>query len=316
MMVTKTHKATIPWRRLAVSFGNALLLLLGAAVLSFVLFSVAPGDPARVILGPQASQESVAALREKLGLNQPLFQQAIDHLGRIAHLDFGTSISNGRSVLPQVLEKFGITATIGLQAALLSLVASYCINLLVHGFPRTVSALGLLRLGVLMPVFLLTVLGAILVGILFPRISLSGGGANSGLFTQILPSLLASLYPLAVMTTVLRDGVAAEMDRPSYRAARSIGMGGWPIFHRSLFRPSLVPWLAVWVNQLSLVFFASLVLEVILSIPGTGNLLLVAVQTRDYPVLQGLILVNAVFFILVSFVADWAYIAFDPRVRS
>jgi peptide/nickel transport system permease protein len=269
-----------------------------------------------VILGPQASQESVSALREKLGLNQPLLHQGIEHLGRIARLDFGTSISNGRPVLPQVLEKFSITATIGLQAALLSLIASYGINLLVHGFPGMVPALGLLRLGVLMPIFLLTVLGAMMVGILFPGVSLSSAGARSGPFTQILPSLLASLYPLAVMTTVLRDGVAAEMGRPGYRAARSLGMAGFPIFHRSLFRPSLVPWLAVWVNQLSLVFFASLVLEVILSIPGTGNLLLVAVQTRDYPVLQGLILVNAAFFIMISLVADWAYTALDPRVRS
>ena len=72
----------------------------------------------------------------------------------------------------------------------------------------------------------------------------------------------------------------------------------------------------MWVNQLSLVFFASLVLEVILSIPGTGNLLLVAVQTRDYPVLQGLILVNAAFFIMISLIADWAYTVLDPRVRS
>ena len=315
-MVKDSHRTPFLWRRLAIPFGNALLLFIGAGVLSFVLFSVAPGDPARVILGPQASQESVSALREELGLNQPLLQQGIDHFGRIVRLEFGTSISNGRPVLPQVLEKFSITATIGLQAALLSLIASYGINLLVHGFPKMVPALGLLRLGVLMPVFLLTVLGAISVGILLPGISLSSAGARSGPFTQILPSLLASLYPLAVMTTVLRDGVAAEMGRPGYRAARSLGMGGFPIFHRSLFRPSLVPWLAVWVNQLSLVFFASLVLEVILSIPGTGNLLLVAVQTRDYPVLQGLILVNAAFFIMISLIADWAYTVLDPRVRS
>ena len=316
MMVTGHHKTTFPWRRIALSLGNALLLLLGAGVLSFILFSIAPGDPARVILGPEASQESVDALREQLGLNQPLLQQGIHHLGRIASLDFGTSISNWRPVLPLVLEKFSITATIGLQAALLSLVASYGINLLVHGFPGTVPALGLLRLGVLMPVFLLTVLGALLVGILFPGISLSSAGARSGPFTQVLPSLLASLYPLAVMTTVLRDGVVTEMGRPGYRAARSLGMGWWPIFHRSLFRPSLLPWLAAWVNQISLVFFASLVLEVILSIPGTGNLLLVAVQTRDYPVLQGLILVNAAFFVVISFLADWVYTALDPRTRS
>lgn len=306
----------LPWRWVASSLGNALLLMLGAVVLSFILFSVAPGDPARVILGPQASEESVAALRQQLGLDRPLLNQATDHLARIATLNFGTSISNGRPVLGQVLEKFSVTATIGLQAALLSLALSYGLNFLFHQVPLTLPALGLLRLGVLMPVFLLTVLGAMLVGLLLPQISLSRSGAASGPFTQILPSLLASLYPLAVMSTVLRDGVASTMERPSYRAARATGMGGWHLFHRSLFRPSVVPWLAAWVNQLSLVFFASLVLEVILSIPGTGSLLLTAIQTRDYPVLQGLILVNAAFFVVLSLLAEWAFATLDPRTHS
>lgn len=305
-----------PWRHAAVSLGNALLLMAGAVFLSFLLFAVAPGDPARIILGPQASEQSVATLRHQLGLDRPLWEQATEHFRRIATLDFGVSIGTGRPVLDLVLEKFAITATIGLQAAFFSLLISYGLNLLFHQIPATVPVLGLLRLGVLMPVFLITVLGAMLVGLLLPQISLSRSGAAAGPFTQLLPSLLASLYPLAVMTAILRDSVAASMDRPGYRAARAAGMGGWRLFHYSLFRPSVVPWLAAWVNQLSLVFFASLVLEVILSIPGTGTLLLTAIQTRDYPVLQGLILVNAAFFIVVAFIAEWSFSALDPRVRS
>ncbi len=314
--MAEAHPRTFPWRFLALSAGNALLLLLGAAVLSFVLFSVAPGDPARIILGPQASQESVAALRESLGLEAPLPAQAWNHLCRTASLDFGTSISTGRPVLPNVLDKFAITATIGLQAALISLVLSYAVNFLVYRFPGAGFFLGVFRAGVLMPVFLLTVIGALLVGIFLPGVSLSGSGAKVGPFTQILPSILASLYPLAVMTTVLRQGVAEGLSRPTHRAARALGLEGWGLYHRSLFRPALVPWLAAWVNQISLVFFASLVLEVILSIPGTGNLLLASVQNRDYPTLQGLILVNAAFFVLISFLAESAYPALDPRIRK
>lgn len=304
------------WLRVVRSFGNALLLMLGAVVLSFILFTVAPGDPARVILGPQASEESVVALRQQLGLDRPVLRQAISHLARVVTLDLGKSISNGRPVLGQVLEKFSITATIGLQAALLSLLVSYGLNLLFHQMPSALPALGLLRLGVLMPVFLFTVLAAMLVGLLFPQISLSRSGAAVGPFTQILPSLIACLYPLAVMTTILRDGVVLTMHRPGYRAARAVGMEGWHLFHRTLFRPSAVPWLAAWVNQLSLVFFASLVLEVILSIPGSGNLLLNAIQTRDYPVLQALILVNAAFFVVISLVAEWFFVVLDPRIHA
>jgi len=306
----------MPWRKIVSSIKHASLLILGAVVLSFILFTVAPGDPARVILGPQASEESVSALRQQMGLDRPLLSQAAKHITRVATLNLGTSVGNGRPVLGQVLERFSITATIGLQAALLSLIASYFLNLLFHRFPSTLPALGLLKLGVLMPVFLLTVLGVILVGLLFPWVSLSRSGSAAGPFTQLLPSFIASLYPMAVMTTVLRESIASTLSRPSYRAARATGMGGWKLYHRSLFRPSVVPWLAAWVNQLSMVFFASLVLEVIMSIPGVGSLLLTAIQTRDYPVLQGLILVNAMFFILVSLFAEWAYVTLDPRTRT
>lgn len=315
-MASEPQLQAFPWRRGIASLVHALLLMFGAVVLSFVLFTIAPGDPARVILGPQASEESVAALRNRMGLDQPFLKQAAAHLTRIATLNLGNSISNGRPVLGYVMEKFAVTATIGLQAALISLLVSYGLNLLFHQIPLTLPALGLLRFGVLMPVFLLAVLGAMLVGWLLPGVSLSRAGAAWGPFTQVLPSLLACLYPLAVMTTVLRDGVASNLQHPEYRAARAMGMSGWPLFHRNLFRPAVVAWLAAWVNQLSLVFFATLVLEVIFSIPGTGNLLLTAIQTRDYPVLQGLILVNAAFFIAVSLFAEWAYTALDPRLRS
>lgn len=315
-MIGTSIVTKIPWLRLARTMGRAVLLLIGAVGLSFLLFSIAPGDPARVILGTQASEESVTRLRAELGLDRPLSAQAASHFTKIARLDLGTSIANGRPVLGQVLEKFTITATIGVQAALISLLISYGLNYLFHGIPGTVAGLVLLRFGVLLPVFLTTVLGAILVGLLLPEVSLSRSGAAAGPFTQILPSLIASLYPLAVMTTVLRDGVASTMERPAYKAARAQGFAGWPLFHRGLFRPAMVPWLAAWVNQLSLVFFASLVLEVILSIPGTGSLLLTSIQTRDYPVLQGIILINAAFFITVSLLSDWAFSALDPRLRS
>jgi peptide/nickel transport system permease protein len=307
---------SIPWQRIGFAMGNAFLLLVGAVGLSFLLFNVAPGDPARVILGPQASEQSVTRLRGELGLDRPLLAQATTHFANVARLDLGNSLANGRPVLRQVLDKFSITATIGIQAALISLFASYGLNFLFHRIPSTVFILGLLRFGVLLPVFLTTVLGAIGVGLLFPGLSLSRSGAAAGPFTQMLPSMIASLYPLAVMTTVLREGVTNLMQRPSYRAARAAGIDGWQLFHGSLFRPAMVPWLAAWVNQLSLVFFASLVLEVILSIPGTGSLLLTSIQTRDYPVLQGIILVNATFFIAISLLSEWSFTMLDPRLRT
>jgi ABC-type dipeptide/oligopeptide/nickel transport system permease component len=288
-------------------------LLAGVLCLSFILFQVAPGDPARVQLGPTASEERVQALRKELGLDRPLWQQFVVHIRKVASLDLGRSIFDGRSVSQEVKEKFAVTATIGLQAAILALLGSYGLNVVAFSSRRFALFLPIINVGVLMPVFFTTIFGALLIGWLFPSISLSSGGNGAGPFTQLLPSVIASFYPLAVMTTVLHEKIEETKRANYYRAAKASGSCGMALFHRTALRPVLVSWLAVWVNQLSLVFFASLVLEVILSISGTGNLLLNAVQRRDFPVLEGILLINACFFIFVTWASESTYALLDPR---
>jgi peptide/nickel transport system permease protein len=296
---------------------GALSLLAGVVVLAFFLFRVIPGDAARAQLGPTASEESVRALRHDLGLDRPVWEQFTSLIGGLVRGDMGVSSFNRLPVAPQILPRFSITATIGLQAGLIALVVSYGLNLLAWLHPAAGRCvLPLVRAGVLLPVFFTTVFAAVLLGIFFPRVSLSAGAAESGPFTQIVPSLLASLYPIAVMTIVLREKVLTASNSFWTRAARATGMTPLAVFHRALLSPSLVSWLAVWINQISLVFFSAMVLEVILSIPGTGDLLLTAIQRRDYPILQGLLIVNAVFFAVLAAAGDIFYQHFDPRVRS
>lgn len=293
---------------------HAIALGLGAAVLSFILFQVLPGDVARAILGLNASEQQVAALRSDLGYDAPICLRALRYVGNLARFDLGRSACEGRRVAPLVGEKFAITATIGLQAAFLSLLISYGLNLLVFLEPRSAPFLEVTRFGVLLPVFLVTVLTALLIGLFFPQISLSKGGAAVGPFTQIVPTLIASLYPSAVMTTVLRERITDVMRQPAFRAAESYGTTPFELFHRNLFRPSSAPWFTAWINQLGLVFFGSLVIEVILSIPGSGNLLLSAIQNRDFPILQGIIMFNAAFFIASSWLGECFLLILDPRI--
>lgn len=296
---------------------GALALLAGVVVLSFLLFRVVPGDAARAQLGPTASEESVQVLRHDLGLDRPAGQQFTALLTGLLRGDLGVSSFNRQPVSPQVLPKFAITATIGLQAGIIALVLSYLANLLAYLQPGVGRILlPLVRGGVMLPIFFTTVLAAVLLGIFFPSISLSTGASKSGPFTQIIPSLLASLYPFAVMTTVLRGKILTASAAPWARASRASGTPPVALFHRALLSPSLVSWLAVWINQISLVFFAAMILEVILSIPGTGDLLLSAVQRRDYPILQGILILNAVFFAGLAACSDIFYQHFDPRTRS
>lgn len=300
-----------------ISVLEALSLLGGVIILSFLLFSVVPGDAARAQLGPTASEENVQALRSDLGLDRPLSKQFSALLVGLPQGDLGVSSFNRQPVTPQVLPKFAITATIGLQAGIVALGLSYLANLLAWLRPSVGRfLLPLARAGVMLPIFFTTVVAAVLLGIFFPSISLSVGAAESGPLTQMIPSLLASLYPFAVMTAVLREKILAASTSPWARAASAAGMPSATIFHRALLRPSLVNWLAVWVNQISVVFFAAMVLEVILSIPGTGDLLLTAVQRRDYPILQGILILNAVFFAVLGAGSDLSYRILDPRTRA
>ena len=296
---------------------GALLLLAGVVVLAFFLFRVVPGDAARAQLGPTASEESVRTLRHDLGLDRPVWQQFTSLISGLVRGDLGVSSFNRLPVAPQILPRFSITATIGLQAGLIALTLSYGLNLLAFLRPAVGRlVLPVARAGVLLPVFFTTVFAAVLLGVVFPRVSLSAGAAESGPFTQIIPSILASLYPIAVMTTVLREKIRYASDSSWARASRAAGAMPMALFHRALLCPSLVSWLALWINQISLVFFSAMVLEVILSIPGTGDLLLTAVQRRDYPVLQGLLILNAIFFVALAAAADIFYQYFDPRTRS
>lgn len=313
-MLQRNGKVVLRTRAALARGAYAFALGFGAAVVSFLLFQVLPGDVARSILGPNASEEQVAVLRKDLGCDSPIHLRAARYLGDLARFDLGRSAREGKPVGPLVAEKFAITATVGLQAAVLSLLVSYGLNLLTFLHPRLTFLLGLPRFGVLLPVFLITVLAALLTGLFFPHVSLSKGGAAAGPFTQIMPTLIACLYPSAVMTTVLRERIAEAMHRPVFRVSQAYGANRFALFHRSLFRPSAAPWFTAWINQLGLVFFGSLVIEVILSIPGSGNLLLGAIQNRDFPVLQGIILFNAAFFIAVAWLGESLLPILDPRV--
>jgi peptide/nickel transport system permease protein len=290
----------------------AVSLLAGIFLLSFILFEIVPVDPARTLLGPNASTSAVERLRKELGLDRPLLERLIGRADAVAHLDLGKSYFDGRSVSEEVSRKFLVTARIGLQASLLALSASYLLNLFAFLNKPFSRVLPIISLGVVMPAFFTTVFSVTAIGLLFPQISLSAAG---GLVGWWIPSALAALYPLAVLTNVMRENVARTSEGPAYRAARAFGLSSFSLFHRAILRPSAVTWLAVWIAQLSLVFFSSFVLEIILSAPGVGALLLTAIQRRDYPMIQGILLVNASFFILVSFLGELLFSWLDPRHR-
>lgn len=294
----------------------SLTLLAGVMVGSFLLFNVAPGEPARIILGPNASVEAVEQLSNELGTDRPLWEQWNTHIKRVLTFDLGRSIIDGRSVANEVLSKFIVSAKLGALAALFAIVLSYLINFIAFNTPITRHLVDLVSLGVVLPTFFTGVIAALTLGVWFPIVSLTGYGTSNANWTALLlPAFVAAFYPIALMTKVLREKIVAASITDFARAATALGFSKVHIFHRVLLRSVAVSWLATWVNQLSVIFIASFVLEVIFTIPGIGSLIVRTVQDKDFPMLQGILLVNALFFITLFWLSDVVLNRLDPRLR-
>jgi len=291
-------------------------LLLGVVVVTFLLFRVVPSNVARIILGPNATPAAVEQLQRDLGMHRPVWIQLSSYLRDVIQLEFGTSAIDGSPVAETVLDKFWITARIGLFGSALALLGSYLLNLAAFFRPRLQALVHVVKAGVAIPSFLTAIFGGIFVGLLFPSVSLSGFGSDASLYALLLPASVVALYPLALLTSVLREQILNARSSDHVAAARASGQSEWQVFHQSLLRPSLVSWLAVLVNQLSIIFLATFVIEVIFTIPGVGTLLVDALQQRDLPMLQGIVIINAAFFVALNWGSELLFEYIDPRVAG
>jgi len=296
---------------------QGISLLVGIATLTFLLFNIIPGDPARIMLGPNASEESVQLLRTELGTDRPLWEQYKLHLSKLLELNLGRSIIDERVVSGEIADKFTTTLKVGLSGLTIALIISYALNLLVFYVPAASSLLIITRFGVVTPTFFSGVTAALIFGVFLPVVPLSGyGSSESTIFTLALPAFVTGLYPIAVMTGILREKIQEALNSLYVHSAFSLGFSRFHIFHAVILRTVAVSWLAGWVNLLSIVFVATLIVEVIFSIPGVGPLLVKSIQQKDYPMLQGIVIVNACFFISLSWISEALFRILDPRIRQ
>lgn len=301
--------------RIARGFAQAVTLTVGVLVGSFLLFNVVPGDPARIVLGPNASEDAVARLRTSLGTDAPLLTQLGMTLLDAAQLRFGESVIDHRSVGNEVLRAFSVTARVAGLASGFALLVSYGLNLLSYVYRRP-GLLAFASVGAVAPTYCTGVFAALFFGVLVPVVPLTGYGMGTGSWLLlILPAAVAALQPMASLSEILGSEVRAASVGGYARAAEAFGFSRASVFHRALLPAGAVTWLAAWVNGIAVVFVASFVLEIVFTIPGTGVLLVRSIQEHDFPMLRGLLLVNAVFFVALSWVSESFFSILDPRLR-
>ncbi|SEL23015.1 glutathione transport system permease protein [Bosea lupini] len=289
----------------------------------FVLVRLVPGDAASVILGDQASAASLAALREKLGLDQPVHVQYLAFLGKILTGDFGQSLSSGRSVirevllvLPSTIELTVAAITIGLLFGLpLGVAAALSRNGWVDYISRVVSLVGLS-----FPAFVSGILMLIVFAIQLNWFPVLGNTSGSGSLTErmralALPALNLGIIMTAYVMRVTRAAMLGVLTEDYIRTARAKGVGPAQLVVTHALRNGLIPIITVVGLYFGTLIGNSVLTEIIFNRPGLGKLIIGALNARDYTLLQGLMIIFAICVIVVNTLTDLAYGLVDPRVK-
>ncbi|OUC09661.1 glutathione ABC transporter permease, partial [Litorilinea aerophila] len=275
-----------------------VVVLLGVTFAVFLIIHLVPGDPARVILGVQANEENVAALRERLGLNRPFLVQYGSWLWHALQGDLGRSLITGQAVLPQILQR--LPATLQLAAAALFIgmligLPAGIVSALRPGSRLDVITSLFSQVGVSIPDFWLGILLVILFSLTLGWLPPSGYTPISVDFGDwlahlVLPALTAGVISGSIQTRFVRSAMLEVLNEDYIRTARAKGLGERVVILRHGLRNALITIVTILGLQLTALFSAVVVVEVVFAWPGLGRLALDAVLDRDYPLLQGTVL--------------------------
>jgi len=299
----------------------ATLVFLSALV--FVVVRVLPGDPATLILGVESNPETVARLRQALGLDRPLAVQYVDWLARAARGDLGTSIQYDVPVGRLILSRLPVTLPLALMAAAIMIAVALPLGVYAatrHRRAGDYAAMLVSQLGIAVPAFWS---GLLLILLFSVRLGWfrSGGfdgwsaGVVAGVKALLLPAIALGAFQAAVLVRATRSAVLDVLREDYVRTARAKGVAEGRVVARHALRNAMIPIVTVMGIQLGQLIAGAIVLESVFALPGLGRLALVAIGARDLPVVQGVTLFVAASIVFINFAVDLAYAALDPRIR-
>jgi ABC-type dipeptide/oligopeptide/nickel transport system permease component len=290
-------------------------VLLGVATLVFSLIHIIPGDPVQSMLGDGASPESVNELRARLGLDRPLYAQYISFLNGAAHGNLGTSLRTSEPVTTAIVDRLPATFELAAAAILVAIVIAIPLGVIAAVGAGTFVdhiATTLALVGISMPNFWLGPLLAIVFAVELGWLPVSGRGTFAQL---VLPAVTLGAPLAAVLARMTRASVIDELRELYVMAARARGVSRARAVLKHAFRNSLIPIVTVLGLQLGAVLTGAVITETIFAWPGVGRLLIQSIGFRDYPLVQGCILLIALTYVSMNLLTDLAYGLLDPRIR-
>lgn len=293
----------------------ALPVVLGVATLVFLLIHMIPGDPVEIMLGESALPADRDALREALGLDRPILEQYGSFLWGLCRGDLGVSLQQRRPVTALIREHYPATLELTLAAMLISLLIALPAGILSGIRQYSVwdhSTMFLALLGVSMPNFWL---GPLLIWVFSIQLGWFPVSGKGGLAHLLLPALTLGASMAAIVARMTRSSVLEVLREDYVMTARAKGLSEARIILKHVLRNAMLPVLTVVGLQFGALLAGSIITETIFSWPGLGTLMVKAIQTRDYPVVQGCVLVIALSYVLVNLLTDLLYGVIDPRIR-
>ncbi len=302
------------FRLVAVRLSAAFLVMLGACTLVFLLIHLVPGDPVDAMLGETARAADRAALRSALGLDAPLWQQYLDYLAGLTQLDLGDSLREQRPVASILAERLPPTLLLASTSLILALALAIPLGVLAARYQHRLLdslAMGFSLLGVAVPNFWL---GPMLILVFSLWLGWTPVSGMQHPVSLILPAITLGTALAAVLARMVRNSLLEVLADGYIRTARAKGLSEGAVLRRHALRNAWLPVLTLIGLQLGALLAGAVITETIFAWPGIGSLMVEAIQARDFPVVQGAVLLIAALYVLVNTATDLAYAAIDPRV--
>ena len=293
----------------------AILILFGVTLLIFLLVHLIPGDPAAQMLGVMATTESIAELRESMGLNDPLPTQYVRFIKKALVGDFGRSFKSNRPVKDEILIRLWPTVQLAIAGVGIAFIIGITAGTIAASKKDTwidYLVISFTTLGMSVPNFVLGMFIILVFSIWLGWLPTMGYGTPKHFIGPVLS--LGSLY-FAIMARLTRSSMIESLGMDYIRTARAKGLPNKVVLYKHALKNSLIPVVTVAGMYLGVLFGGTIVIETLFSWPGIGRLVVGAVYARDYPVIQGVVLYMATAFVFINLLVDLSYGLLDPRIR-
>jgi peptide/nickel transport system permease protein len=302
---------------------STLPVLFIVAIIVFMIIHLTPGDPAAIILGPEASETDVVELREQLGLNEPIIQQFISWFSGVFKGDLGESYFMKIPVTQAFFEHLGPTLSLAIMAQVISIIMAIPLGIIAARKRGTLvdqTVMGISLLGISVPSFLLGLFLILLFSVELKWLPVAGyQPLSAGIWNHfrylILPAIALGAMQTALIARMTRSSMLDIFSNKYIKTARAKGVKDRVVIYKHALRNAFIPILTVIGQTFGTLIAGAAVVETVFNIPGIGQLVVNAVERRDYAVIQGTVLIIAAAYIVINLVIDLLYGVVDPRVR-